>query len=144
VKTWLTIVVLFLVAGCSTMPSGAARTPSAPDLASASGSWTGTIMSHEMASALGLVEAPARLTITDDGRFTLASSGGTVVTGVARPTAKGIVLEGRVTAGDPMTVGREISLTLTPGKGNALYGRGQTFYLGHRIDSQILLRGQSA
>ena len=143
-NTWLTIVVLFLAAGCSTMPSGAARTPSAPDLTSVSGSWSGTIMSHEMASALGLVEASARLTLTDDGRFTLASSGGTVATGVARPTARGVVLEGRVTAGDPMTVGREISLTLTPSKGNALYGRAQTFYLGHRVDSQILLRRQAA
>jgi len=61
VKTRLTFVVLFLVTGCVTAPSGAARTPSA----------------------------------TDIGPFT----GGTVATGVARRTAKGLVLDGQVTAG---------------------------------------------
>jgi hypothetical protein len=144
VKTWLMIPVLFLVAGCATMPSGASRTPSASDFASFSGHWTGTIMSHEMGSAAGLVEAPARLTITDDGRFTLTSSGGTVVTGVAHPNAKGVVLDGRVTAGDPMTVGRAMSFTFTPGRAGAIYGGGESFYLGHRVGSQFLLRRQSA
>ena len=137
-KTWLTIVVLFLVTGCATAPSGAAPTPSATDIAPFTGLWAGTIMSHDMASASGLVEAPARLTLTQDGRFTLTSSGGTVATGVARRTAKGLVLDGQVTAGDPMTVGRNVSFVLTP-RGNALYGDGETFYLGHRIDSGILL-----
>jgi len=138
VKTWLTIVVLFLVTGCATAPSGAARTPSASDIGPFAGNWAGTIMSHDMASALGLVEAPARLTLVEDGRFTLTSSGGSVATGVARRTNRGLVLDGQVIAGDPMTVGRNVSFVLTP-RGNALYGDGETFYLGHRIDSGILL-----
>ncbi len=136
---WWTVLVLFLVAGCATMPSQASRTPPAPDLASLSGNWTGTIMSHEMGSAGGLVEAPARLTVAGDGRFTLTTSG-TVVTGVALRTARGIVLEGRVTTGDPMTVGRAMFFTFAPGRVDAIYGGGESFYLGHRVGGQILLR----
>jgi hypothetical protein len=140
VNIWLTVLVLILVAGCVTMPSGASRTPPTLDLASLSGNWTGTIMSHEMGSSGGRVEAPARLTVADDGRFTLTSSGGTVVSGVALRTARGIVLEGRVTAGDPMTVGRTMFFTVAPGRVDAMYGGGESFYLGHRVGSQILLR----
>jgi hypothetical protein len=92
-----------------------------------------------MVSALGLIEAPARVTLAEDGHWTLTSSGGTVASGVARPTARGLVLEGRVTAGDPMTVGRELSFDLRPRGGHALFGEGQMFYLGHRIDTQVLL-----
>jgi len=144
VKTWLTIAVLFLVSGCATAPSGASRTVSATDLRPFAGQWTGTIMSRDMTTALGRVEAPARLTLGDDGRFTLTSSGGTVATGVVRQTAQGIVGEGRVIAGDPMTVGREISFVLKPHGPDALFGKGQAFYLGLRIDDEILLKRQSA
>jgi hypothetical protein len=140
VNIWWTVLALFLVAGCATMPSGEPRTPLALDLALLSGDWTGTIMSHEMGSAGGRLEAPARLTVADDGRFTLTSSGGTVVSGVALRTARGIVLEGRVTAGDPMTVGRAMFCTFAPGRVDAIYGGGESFYLGHRVGSQILLR----
>lgn len=137
---WLTVLVLILVTGCASMPSGASRTP---DVASMSGTWTGTIISHEMGSAGGLVESPARITITDDGRFTLTSTGVTV-NGVAVRTATGIVLDGRVTAGDPMTVGREMFFTFAPGRVDAIYGGGESFYLGHRVGSQILLGRQPA
>ena len=136
---YVTVIVLILTTGCATMPSGASRTPPALDLASMSGNWTGTIMSHEMGSAGGLVEAPARLTVTGDGRFTLTSSG-TTVNGLAVRTARGIVLDGRVTAGDPMTVGRVMFFTFAPGRVDAIYGGGESFYLGHRVGSQILLR----
>ena len=142
VNIWLTVLVLILVAGCVTMPSGASQTPPTLDLASLSGNWTGTIRGHEMASAAGLVEAPARLTVAGDGRFTLTSSGGTVVNGVALRTAGGIVLDGRVTAGDPMTVGRAMFFTFGPGEVDAIYGGGESFYLGYRVGSQILLRRQ--
>ena len=138
---WLTVLVLILVSGCATA-SGASRTPSALDLASLSGDWTGTIMSHEMGSAGGLVEAPARLTVAGDGRFTLISTGVTV-NGLAVQTAGGIVLDGWVTAGDPMTVGRVMFFTFTPGSVDATYGGGESFYLGHRVGSQILLQRQS-
>lgn len=133
-KSLLTVLaVLLLVSSCATSPSGAARAPEP-----LSGRWIGAFTSHEMVSALGMVEAPARLTLTGDGRWTLTSSGGTVISGVTRPTDKGLVLDGRVTAGDPMAVGREVSFDLRPRRG-ALFGEGQTFYLGHRIDTGLLL-----
>jgi hypothetical protein len=141
VKSLLTVVaVLLLLSSCATAPSGAARTPLTSDVKPLSGQWAGVFTSHEMVSALGMVEAPARLTLTDDGRFTLTSSGGTVASGVARPTARGLVLEGRLTVGDPMAVGREVSFDLRPRGANALFGEGQFFYLGHRVDTEILLR----
>lgn len=136
----LVVAVLLLLTSCATSPSGAARTPVTLDRAPISGAWVGTLTSHEMVSAQGLAESPARLTIAEDGRWALTSSGGAVASGTARQTAKGIVLEGRMVAGDPMAVGREVSFELRPGRGNALYGKGQTFYLGHRVDTEILLR----
>ena len=139
-KPWLTVVtVLLLLSSCAT-PSGSGRIQTAFDPAPVSGHWVGTFTSHEMVSALGLVEAPARLTIAEDGRWTLTSSGGAVASGTAHRTAKGLVLEGRMTAGDPMTVGRAVSFDLRPRRGDALYGEGQAFYLGHRVDTEILLR----
>jgi hypothetical protein len=127
-----------LLSSCATAPSGAARTPTASDLVVLSGQWTGAFTSHEMVSALGMVEAPARLSITPGGRWTL-TSGGMTASGLARPTARGLVLDGRVTAGDVTEIGREISFDLRR-RGNGLYGEGQTFYLGHRIDTGLLLR----
>lgn len=135
---------LIFLSACTLAPSGVDRSPAAFDPATIEGTWAGTITSHEMVSAHGIVEAPARLTITPDGRFTLTSSGGSVATGSARPTGKGVLLEGRMTAGDPMAVGREVSFLLKPRGSTALFGEGQSFYLGHRIDSEILLRRQSA
>lgn len=54
--------------------------------------------------------------------------------------AWGLVLDGTVTAGDPMAVGRTLSFVLQPRGANALFGDGESFYLSHRIDSAILLR----
>jgi len=101
-------------------------------------------MSRDMGSSQGRIEAPARLTLAEDGRWTLTSSGGTVATGVARRTARGLVMDGTVTAGDPMTVGRALSFVFTPRGDSALYGEGESFFLGSRVDSEILLRRQSA
>ena len=143
-KLWVTIAVLVLTSGCATAPSGAARMAAASDLASVSGQWLGTIIGRDMASALGPVEAPARLTLTADGQWTLTSSGGAVATGVARRTAHGIVLDGRMIAGDPMTVGRQPSFVLKPRGADALFGKGESFYLGHRVDGEILLGRQPA
>jgi hypothetical protein len=142
VKTRMTLaVVLIFLSGCAMSPSGAARTvPDAgPVAATFAGTWTGTIMSQEMASAAGLVEAPARLTLAEDGRWTLTSTG-LAASGAARRTPRGLVLDGTVTSGDPMAVGRNLSFVLEPRGAGALFGDGETFYLGHRIDSAILLR----
>jgi hypothetical protein len=97
-----------------------------------------------MASAQGVVEAPARLVVTEDGHWTLTSSGGAAASGVARPEGNGLTLNGTMTSGDPMTVGRSVWFVLKPRGPNALYGDGQAFYLGHRIDTGISLRRQSA
>lgn len=143
-KTRMTLAaVLIFLSGCVLSPSGAARTVPAPDAGPVAGplagNWTGTIMSHEMVSALGLVEAPARLTLAEDGRWTLTSTG-IVASGVSRRTPRALVLDGTVTAGDPMAVGRNVSFVVKPRGTNALFGDGESFYLGHRIDSALLLR----
>jgi hypothetical protein len=144
VKTWLMIAMLFLVTGCAAARSGDAGVPTRSDLRPFAGQWTGTIMGRDMASAQGLIEDPARLTLTDDGHWTLTSNKGTAASGVARRTAQGIVLQGRMTGGDPMQVGRDVSYVLKPRGTAALYGEGQHFYLGRRIDDEILLRRQAA
>jgi hypothetical protein len=134
------VALLMLGPACATSPSGAARTPAASGLVPGIGTWAGTMASLDMATASGTADAPARVTIMADGRFTLTSSGGTVVAGVARRAGNSLVLDGTVTAGDPMAVGRAVSFVLEPRGPNALFGDGQTFHLGHRIDTGIALR----
>ena len=132
-----TVIAMLLLSACATLPSGAGRTPGP-----LSGQWVGAFASHEIVAANGLLEPPAELTLGEDGRWTLTSSGGAVATGVARPTAKGLRLEGHVTAGDHMTVGREVWFDLRPGRDGALCGQGQTFYLGHRVTAELLLAAE--
>jgi hypothetical protein len=144
VKTWLTIAVLVLGAGCATARGGSEAMASPGDLSPFSGQWSGTIMGRDMGSSQGRLEAPARLTLAADGHWTLTSSGGAVATGVAHRTARGIVANGRVTGGDPMTVGREVSFVLSPRGDGALYANGEGFFLGMRVDDEILLRRQTA
>jgi hypothetical protein len=114
------------------------------DLSSFAGHWSGTIMGRNMGSSQGRLEEPARLTLAPDGHWTLTGSKGAAAAGVARRTARGIVADGRVTGGDPMTVGREVSFVLTPRGDGALYANGEGFFLGMRIDDEILLRRQTA
>jgi hypothetical protein len=137
-KTGGIIAALSLLAtACAFSPSGAARGTAVSPL---QGSWTGTITGPALASASGIAEAPARLTITEDGRWTLTSSGGAVASGVVGRARDSVLLEGTMIAGDPMTVGRDVSFTLKPRGPNALFGRAETFYLGHRVDTGIVLR----
>jgi hypothetical protein len=131
------ITVLVVVSGCAMSPSGAGRATSPPPLA---GSWSGTITGLDMATAADVAAMPARLTLAPDGRWTLSSPGGFTASGASRATKNGVLLEGTVTAGDPMTVGRQVVLRLQPRGGDALYGGGETFFLGHRVDSEIRLR----
>jgi hypothetical protein len=128
---------LLLPSACAFSPSGAARRMAVSPL---QGTWAGTITGPELASASGIAEAPARLTIGEDGRWTLSSSGGAVATGVVGRSGDNVLLEGTMIAGDPMTVGRDVSFTLKPRGPNALFGRAETFYLGHRVDTGIALR----
>jgi hypothetical protein len=141
VKTIVTIMtVALIVGGCATGPSGAARAPVAVDLGWLAGTWSGALTSHEMVNANGIVEAPARVTIAEDGHWRMTSSGGAVAEGSTHQTSGGIEMRGRVTSGDPMTVGRDVVFTLKADGRDALFGEGETFYLGHRIDSALLLR----
>jgi hypothetical protein len=128
-----------VVSGCATSPSGAARTP-AGDPTSLAGTWSGWLTGPDMATAAGTLDAPARLTIAVDGTWTLTSSGGTVASGVSRRVRDTLVLDGTMTAGDPMGVGRAVSYVFKPRAQDALYGEGQTFFLGHRIDTGVSLR----
>lgn len=132
------VIVAALVIGCATS-SGAARTP-AGDPTSFSGTWTGWLTGPDMATAAGTLDAPARLTIDADGTWTLTSSGGTVASGVSRRVRDTLVLDGTMTAGDPMGVGRSVFYVLKPRGPAALYGDGQAFFLGHRIDTGVSLR----
>jgi len=138
VKTIFALVIaVTLASGCATAPSGAAR---ASDPATLTGTWNGSFSGSEMATAVGPTDAPARLTITQDGRWTLTSSGGTVATGVSHRVGNKLVLDGTMTAGDPMGVGRAVSYVLQPRGASAMFGDGQTFFLGHRIDAGVSLR----
>jgi hypothetical protein len=142
-KTWLTIGALLLACACATAPSGAAPTPSTTDLRPFSGQWTGTLMGPDMASVMGRMEESARLTLAENGDWTLSSKG-VVASGVAHRTARGIVMDGRVISGDPMAVGRSVSFVLKPRGTDALYGEGQGFFLGLRINDDVLFKRQPA
>ena len=141
-KTGVMIVALFaLLSACATSPSGASRSaaPASPG-ETPGGTWVGTISGLDMATASGLAEAPARLTLDRDGSWTLTSSGGFAATGAVRRAGAGLLLDGTVTSGDPMTVGRTVSFVLKPRGPGALYGDAETFFQGHRIDAGIGLR----
>jgi hypothetical protein len=97
-----------LLGGCATSPAGAERAQAPQSL---SGTWSGTLSGPDMATAAGVLESPARLTIGDDGRWTLTSSGGAVARGTSRRVADTLLLD----------------------------GEGQTFFLGHRIDAGMSL-----
>lgn len=137
VKCALSIVaILGLLAGCATVRgSEGSASP-----ASYAGTWVGTVTGSEMASASGQVATPVRMTIGDDGRWALTGPGGTREEGVTRPIPNGVRLEGKVTGGDPAGVGREVLYDLKSRGPNALYGRGDAFYLGHRVDTGVSLR----
>jgi hypothetical protein len=124
-----------MLPGCRTSPSLGPP----PAVVPLSGSWAGTITGRAMASAGGIIETPARLTLHPDGRWTLGA-GNAIASGAARRRGHGVVLEGVMTAGDPMAVGRAVSFFVGPPESHVLYGRGQIFHLGHRVDVAIMLR----
>ena len=119
--------------------TAAAQERRASTVASAVGSWVGTITGRDMVSLNGVVEPPVRMTLDGSGRWTLRG-GGVVVAGTAHPRDDVVVLEGVVVGGDAMTVGRSVSFVLQPDGHDSAYGHGQLFYLGHRVDVSLLLR----
>jgi hypothetical protein len=119
--------------------SSTAPRPRASTFSAISGTWSGTIAGRELAAAAGPVETSAWLTIDDDGRWALRA-GAAVASGTARLTSGAIVLDGRMQGGDPVLVGRAVSVVVEPRGPASLYGRGQLFHLGQRVDVVITLR----
>jgi len=109
------------------------------DLRPFAGAWTGTMTgSATTSSEEGPLSAPAQFTIGEDGRWTLTCSG--TASGTARRIGSRIILEGKMTAGDPMAVGRTVSLILRLQGSDFLYGYGDSFFSGHRTGAGITLR----
>lgn len=107
------------------------------DLRPFAGTWAGT-MTATGASESGPSSAPARFVLTEDGKWTLTCEG--AASGTARRVGQRLVLEGKVTEGDSMLVGRTVSLILRLQGGDFLYGYGDSFLAGARTGGGISLR----
>ena len=121
--------------------SATARTAAQPieDLRPFAGAWSGTMTgSATVTSGEGPSSAPAEFTLEEDGRWTLSCSG--TASGTARRVGSRLILEGKMTAGDPMVVGRTVSLILKLQGSDFLYGYGDSFLSSNRIGSGIALR----
>jgi hypothetical protein len=86
----------------------------------------------------GPTSAPARFVLNEDGKWTLTCQG--VAVGTARRVGQRLVLEGKMTEGDAMAVGRAVSLILRLQGGDVLYGYGDSFIAGARTGGGISLR----
>jgi hypothetical protein len=111
---------------------------SADDLRPFAGTWTGTMTASSSASESGPSAAPARFILGEDGKWTLTCQG--VASGTARRVGQRLVLEGKMTEGDSMAVGRTVSLILRLQGGDFLYGYGDSFLAGARTGGGISLR----
>ena len=130
-------VVIGLVAVLSAFATGAlAQSPD--DLGPFAGTWTGTMTASSSASESGPSSAPARFVLAADGKWTLTCEG--VAVGVARRIGQRVVLEGKVTEGDAMSVGRTVSLILRLQGSDVLFGYGDSFLSGARTGGGISLR----
>jgi hypothetical protein len=133
-------VVIGLVAVLSCFATSRAPAQSPDDLRPFAGTWTGTMTaSGSSASAEGgPTSVPARFTLGEDGKWTLTCSG--VASGVARRIGQRLILEGKMTEGDAMAVGRTVSLILKLQGADFLYGYGDSFIAGARTGGGISLR----
>jgi hypothetical protein len=89
-------------------------------------------------SESGPTSAPARFVLGEDGKWTLTCEG--VANGTARRVGQRLMLEGKMTEGDAMAVGRSVSLILRLQGGDVLYGYGDSFIAGARTGGGISLR----
>jgi hypothetical protein len=129
--------VLGLLAVVSAFATGAsAQAPD--DFAPFAGTWTGTMTASSSSSESGPSSAPARFTLQADGKWTLTCSG--VASGTARRVGQRLILEGKMTEGDAMAVGRSVSLILKLQGQDFLYGYGDSFLEGARTGGGISLR----
>jgi hypothetical protein len=113
---------------------------SSDDLRPFVGTWTGTMSASTSAGSgeSGPTSAPAQFVLGDDGKWTLRSEG--VAIGTARRVGPRLVLEGKMTEGDAMAVGRTVSLILRLQGNDVLFGYGDSFLAGARTGGGISLR----
>jgi hypothetical protein len=133
-------VVIGLLAVLSAFATTGALAQSPDDLRPFAGTWTGTMTASSGSSSAegGPTSAPARFVLGEDGKWTLTCEG--VAVGTARRVGPRLVLEGKMTEGDSMAVGRSVSLILRLQGGDFLYGYGDSFIAGARTGGGISLR----
>lgn len=131
-------VVVGLLAVLSAFATTRGLAQSADDLRPFAGTWTGTMTASASSSESGPSSAPARFILGEDGKWTLTCEG--VASGTARRVGPRLVLEGKMTEGDSMLVGRTVSLILRLQGGEFLYGYGDSFLAGARTGGGISLR----
>ena len=131
-------VVIGLVAVLSALATTGVLAQSSDDLRPFAGTWTGTMTASGSAAESGPTSAPARFILAEDGKWTLTCEG--AATGVARRVGPRLVLEGKITEGDAMAVGRTVSLILRLQGSNVLFGYGDSFLAGARTGGGISLR----
>jgi hypothetical protein len=130
------VIGLLAVLFAFTTTVGLAQAPE--DLRSFAGTWAGTMTASGASSESGPTSAPARFVLGEDGKWTLTCEG--VASGTARRIGQRLVLEGKMTEGDSMAVGRTVSLILRLQGGDFLYGYGDSFLAGARTGGGISLR----
>jgi hypothetical protein len=122
----------------SLLATAGALAQSPDDLRPFTGTWTGTMTASSSTSESGPTSAPARFVLGEDGKWTLSCEG--VATGMARRVGQRLILEGKMTEGDAMAVGRTVSLILRLQGGDILFGYGDSFLAGARTGGGISLR----
>lgn len=131
------VISLAAVLCCVTTWRATAQSPD--DLRPFAGTWTGTMTaSGTNTGEGGSTAAPARFTLAEDGKWTLACSG--VASGTARRVGQRLILEGKMTEGDAMAVGRSVSLILKLQGADILFGYGDSFIAGAVTGGGISLR----
>jgi len=104
------------------------------------GTWRGVIEGAETATAVGRAALPARLTIAEDGTWTLEDpQNGTARGVVARATADAIVLDGHLVRPASTSPGARVWYRLAPLGAAGLVGAASTFFQGQRVTTGIRL-----
>jgi len=132
------VIGLVVVLACFATSRAPAQSPD--DLRPFAGTWAGTMTASGGSGSAegGPVSAPARFTLAEDGKWTLSCSG--TASGTARRIGQRLILEGKMTEGDPMSVGRTVSLIMKLQGADFLYGYGDSFIAGARTGGGISLR----
>jgi hypothetical protein len=131
-------VVMGLLAMVSAFATMGALAQSPDDLRPFAGTWTGTMTASSSSSESGPTTAPARFVLGEDGKWTLTCEG--AASGTARRVGQRLVLEGKMTHGESVAIGRNVSLILKLQGGDVLYGYGDSFIAGARTGGGISLR----